>query len=200
MEEDKIIETEQKETEQTNFEELLKGVDLNKLLEHESVRKLVQAQSDRRVTQALETAKAKWQQEQAQEQTEAEKLKKMTEDQRAKYELEKEKVEFEKQKEEFAHSQLVVETQKQLLSAGLPDIANFITGKNAEETTENIQTIQKILGDWKAEQLKTTMRGTVPKDTTPKGGTFLTREQINDMTTDEINKAWKAGQIDLSKI
>lgn len=195
MEEDKII-----ETEQTNFDELLKDVDLNKLLEHESIKKLVQAQSDRRVTQALETAKAKWQQEQAQAQTEAEKLKKMTEEQKAKYELDKEKSEFEKQKAEFAHSQLVVETQKQLLSAGLPDIANFITGKNAEETTANIETIQKILGDWKAEQLKTTMRGTVPKDTTPKGGEFLTREQINNMTTDEINKAWKSGQIDVSKL
>lgn len=197
MEEDKIIETETKT--EPNFDELLKDVDLNKLLEHESIKKIIQSQSDKRVTQALETAKQKWQQEQAEEQTEAEKLKKMTEEQKLKYELEKERSEFEKQKQEFAHSQLVVETQKQLLSAGLPDIASFITGKNAEETTANIETIQKILGDWKSEQLKSTMRGEVPKDVTPKGGTYLTREQINNMSLDEINKAWKSGQIDVHK-
>lgn len=181
----------------TDFAALLEGVDLNKLLEFDSVKKLVQAQSDKRVTQALATAKSKWEQEQAQAQTEAEKLKRMTAEQQEKYRLDQEKAAFEKERAAFQHAQLVVETQKQLLAAGLPDLAEYITGTTAEETTANIAKISDALGAWKSSQLTAAMRGTVPHDTNPQdSGEKLTAADIKKMTTAEINAAWNAGKID----
>ena len=185
----------------TDFNKLLEGVDLNKLLEVDSVKKLVQAQSDRRVTQALATAKERWKAEQEEAQTEAQKLEKMTEAQKAKYKFEQERAQFEAEKAKFAHSQLVVETQKQMLKAGLPDLAEFVTGTTAEETTANLEKITSILSSWKSEQLNSAMRGTAPKDTNPgEKPRLLTAEEIRKMTPEEINAAWKAGRIDTSKL
>lgn len=203
-EENKIIEengTGENNGTEVNFDELLKGVDINKLLEHESVKTLVQAQSDRRVTQALATAKTKWEAARRAEKSEAEKLKDMTDEQRERYNLDKDKSAFEKEKAKFEHDKLVVETQKQMITAGLPDLASFITGATAEETTENIEAVSNVLSAWKSEQLKNAMRGTVPKDTNPTDKkTMLTAEDIKKMTPAQINEAWKAGKIDTSKL
>lgn len=187
---------------ETDFGALLEGVDLNKLLEYDSVKALVQAQSDRRVTQALATAKTKWEAAKEAERTEAKKLEQMTEEQKERYKLDQEKADLEAQKAKFAHDQLVVETQKQMIAAGLPDLAAYITGTTAEETTANLAAVTKLLGTWKAEQLNKAMRGRAPHDTNPhddKGG-FLTAEDIKKMTPAEINAAWKAGKIDTSKL
>jgi hypothetical protein len=187
-------------TQTTDFDALLQGVDLNALLEHDSIRKLVQAQSDKRVTQALATARAKWEQEQAAAQTEAEKLKKMTAEQQEKYKLDQEKAAFEKEKANFQHAQLVLETQRQMIGAGLPDLAEFITGATAEETTANLATVTQTLAAWQQAQLKHAMRGTAPTDTTPKDTAKLTREQIAKMSPAEINAAWEAGKIDTGSL
>jgi len=184
----------------TDYGKLLEGVDINKLLEYESVKKLVQAQSDRRVTQAIQTAKAKWQAEQEEAQSEAEKLKKMSAEQQEKYKLELDRKAFEQEKANFLHAQLVVETQKQLLNSGLPDIAEFITGATAEETTANITKVTELLGAWKTAQLNSAMRGTAPKDTTPQNITKLTKADLMTMTPAEINKAWDEGRIDVSNL
>lgn len=183
----------------TNFEELLKGVDLNQLLQYDSVKALVQQQSDRRVTQALQTARTKWEAEKAEEQSEAKKLERMTAEQREKYKFEQEKSQFEAERKNFQHAQLVVETQKQLLAAGLPDLAEFITGATAEETTANIGKLTNILCGWKSTQLNAAMRGTTPKDTTPQSKNYLTAAEIRKMTPAEINQAWKDGRIDTTK-
>lgn len=187
---------------ETDFNKLLEGVDLNKLLEVDSVKKLVQAQSDRRVTQALATAKERWKVEQEEAQTEAQKLEKMTEAQKAKYKFEQERAQFEAEKLKFAHNQLVVETQKQMLKAGLPDLAEFVTGTTAEETTANLAAVTKLLGSWKAEQLNKAMRGKAPKDTNPHGGdkTILTKAETDKMTPQELLKAYREGRIDTYKL
>lgn len=184
---------------ETDFAALLEGVDLNKLLEYEGVKKLVQAQADRRVTQALATAETKWEAAQEAKKSEARKLEQMTEEQKERYKLDQEKADFEAQKAKFAHDQLVVETQKQMISAGLPDLATYITGTTAEETTANLAAVTKLLSTWKAEQLNKAMRGKVPTDIKPQEGT-ITREQIKKMSREEINAAFNAGKIDLSKL
>lgn len=187
---------------ETDFGALLDGVDLNKLLEYDSVKALVQAQSDRRVTQALATAKTKWEAAKEAERTEAKKLEQMTEEQKERYKLDQEKADLEAQKAKFAHDQLVVETQKQMISAGLPDLAAYITGSTAEETTANLTAVTKLLSTWKSEQLNRAMRGRAPHDTNPQDdkGRFLTAEDIKKMSPAEINAAWKAGKIDTRKL
>ena len=206
---DEIIKTEETPVEpvepieptETDFGALLEGVDLNKLLEYDGVKKLVQAQSDKRVTQALATAKTKWEAAQEAAKTEAKKLEQMTEEQKERYKLDQDKADFEAQKAKFQHDQLVVETQKQMISAGLPDLAAYITGTTAEETTANLAAVTKLLSTWKAEQLNKAMRGKAPKDTNPTDGNkFITKEQLKTMTPAEINKAWAEGRIDTKKL
>ena len=196
------IETIETPTEtETDFAALLEGVDLEKLLEYDGVKQLVQAQSDRRVTQALATAKTKWEAAKEAEKTEAKKLEKMTKEEQARYQLEQEKADLEAQKAKFAHDQLVVETQKQMIAAGLPDLAAYITGNTAEETTANLAAVTKLLGTWKAEQLNRAMRGKAPKDTNPSNDTsFYTKEQISKMTPAEMAKAYREGKIDYNNL
>ena len=129
----------------------------------------LQSYADKRVTQGIATAKARWEAEQAEAQTEAGKLAKMTEAEKAAYELQKQKAAFEAEKAKFAHEQLVLETAKQLTKAGLPDLAQFVTGANAEETAANIQAVAAVLGTWKQAALNDALRGTPPHDANSHG-------------------------------
>lgn len=210
-EEVKVTPTEEQVTEnnsndnqgtETDFKALLEGVDLNKMMDYHPVKVMVQAMCDRRVQQALATDHAKREAAEQARRTEAKKLEQMTEEQRERYKFDQEKADFEAQKARFAHDQLVVETQKQMLAAGLPDLAAYITGSTAEETTANLSAVTKLLSTWKSEQLNRAMRGRAPHDTNPQDdkGRFLTAEDIKKMTPAEINAAWKAGKIDTRKL
>ena len=167
-----------------------------KLLKTDSISKKIQSIADSRVTQALATAKTKWEQERADEADEAKKLAKMTEAEKQKYQFEKDKKAFEAEKAKFQHSQLQVETAKQLISAGLPDLSAYITGKDAEETKTNITDLQTVLGAWKAAALKEMTAGKTP-DVKPQGAK-LTRADLKKMTPAEINRAYEEGRIDFS--
>lgn len=124
----------------------------------------LQSYADKRVTQGIQTAKAKWEADKEAEQTEAGKLAKMTEAEKAAYEFAKQKAAFEAEKAKFQHEQLVLETAKQLTKAGLPDLAQFVTGANAEETAANIAAVTAVLGTWKQAALNDALRGTPPHD------------------------------------
>lgn len=198
--EEVIDETKPEEVE-TDFAALLEGVDLNKLLEFDAVKTLVGKQIDRRVQQGVATAKTKWLKAQEEAKTEAKKLEQMTEEQKERYKLEQEKSELETAKAKFAHDQLVVETQKQMISAGLPDLAVYITGDTAEETTANLNAVTKLLSTWKAEQLNKAMRGKAPKDTNPKDNSSkLTKAETDKMSQAELLKAYREGRIDYSQL
>lgn len=193
---DEILETtETTEAPETpDYTELLSGIDMDAVKAAGGMLKYIQSQADARATKALNTARANWEKEQAEQKDEATRLAKMTEAEKAKYQFEKDREAFEQERAKFAHDQLVVETQKQMNAAGLPDLAEFITGKDAETTKANLTAVSGILSAWKQEQLNGMMRGTPPKDVTP--GRVLTKDDIKGMSADEINAAWKAGLID----
>ena len=171
---------------------------LEEITAREDVIKWANSMADQRVSKALETARAKWEQEATQQQDEAKKLEKMTAAEREKYEFQKEKSAFEQQRAEFEHKSLAMEAAKQMLDAGLPDLSAYITGKDAAETAQNIANVTKLLGAWKQTALQQAMGGTTPKDTTQTHAKY-TRADIEKMTTEEINKAWKDGLIDLTR-
>ena len=191
---DEILETSTEAPETPDYTELLSGIDMDAVKAAGSMLKYIQSQADARATKALNTARANWEKEQAEQKDEATRLAKMTETEKAKYQFEKDREAFEQERAKFAHDQLVVETQKQMNAAGLPDLAEFITGKDAETTKANIQTVTGILSAWKQDQVNGLMRGTPPKDVAP--GKPITREDIKHMSVEEINKAWKDGLID----
>lgn len=171
---------------------------LEAITAREDVIKWANSMADQRVSKALETARAKWEQEATQQQDEAKKLEKMTAAEREKYEFQKERDAFEQQKAEFEHKSLAMEAAKQMIDAGLPDLSAYITGKDAAETAQNIAAVTKVLGAWKQTAITAAMGGTTPKDTT-QTHTKYTRADIEKMTTEEINKAWKSGLIDLTR-
>jgi hypothetical protein len=176
----------------------LEGLDLDQLFETEEVKKRVQSISDKRVTEALRTAKDNWTRELEDMKDEAKKLQKMTKEEKERYEFEKQKEEFAKQKADFEHGQLQLQTAKQLLEVGLPDLSAYITAKDAETTAENIKSLSSILSEWKQGLINESLAGNAPKDPTPQK--TITRDELSKMTRAEINAAFNAGLLDTSKL
>lgn len=182
-----------------SIDEVLSSISMDELMNHPSVKQRVQSISDSRVTQALSTARQKWEAEQSEEQDEATRLAKMTEAERVQYQLKKDRESFEAEREKFRREQLVLETAKQMTAAGLPDLAEYVTGKDADTTKANLEAVTGILSAWKKTQLNDVMRGTAPKDVNPQK-TAITKDQLENMSPAEINQAWKDGLIDTSKL
>lgn len=192
------------EVNKVDYETLLKGVNIDDLLKQSAVASKVQAMADKRVTEAINTAKKKWEAEAIAkaeaEKDEATKLANMSAAEKEKYQFEKEKAEFLKEKAEYEHNALIVETSKQLLSLGLPDIADYVTGKDAETTKENIDKISAVLNDWKKLQVIDKMRGTAPKELNTNTKKITTKEEFDKMSTEDVIKALHDGTIDVSKL
>lgn len=173
------------------------AVGVDAILDNADVKKVMLSRQDQKITQALATAKGKWEAE-AKAKAEAEKdeatrLANMTAAEKERYQFEQEKKAFEAQKAEYNRKTLVLETSKQMLDAGLPDLADYLTGANAEETANNLTKAKEILGAWKSQILNDTMRGTTPKDMN--ASQPVTRESLKHMTPEEINKLWESGAL-----
>lgn len=180
-----------------DYASLMAGVDIDAVKAAGGMAKFIQSQADSRVTQAVQTARTKWEAEQTAAQDEATRLAKMTETERLKYQLEKDREALNAERDKFRHEQLVVETAKQMMQAGLPDLSAYVTGKDADTTKANIEAVSTILSVWKQEQVNGLMRGgQAPKEIVP--GKTYTREDLKHMTPKEISEAYNNGQIDLS--
>lgn len=195
-----VEETPVTQTEQIDYASLMQGIDIEAVKAAGGMAKFIQSQADSRVTKAVQTARTKWEAEQTAAQDEATRLAKMSENERMKYELEKDRKAFDEERAKFHHEQLVVETAKQMMAAGMPDLSAYVTGRDAETTKANLEAVSGILSAWKQEQINGVMRGTPPKDVNVSGKTPLTREQIKHMSRDEINQAWKDGLIDTAAL
>ena len=195
-----VEETPVTQTEQIDYASLMQGIDIEAVKAAGGMAKFIQSQADSRVTKAVQTARTKWEAEQTTAQDEATRLAKMSENERMKYELEKDRKAFDEERAKFHHEQLVVETAKQMMAAGMPDLSAYVTGRDAETTKANLEAVSGILSAWKQEQINGVMRGTPPKDVNVSGKTPLTREQIKHMSRDEINQAWKDGLIDTAAL
>ena len=102
------------------------------------------------------------------------------------------KVLAEQQKKQLEEMQATIQAkdlesqrQKAALQAGIPELADRIRGTTLEEMTED------------AAQLATMFKKPVQNNSTtslanPGGKTALTRQAIESMTSDEINKNWDA--------
>ena len=180
-----------------DYQALLAGVNLEAVKAAGGMAKFIQSQADSRVTQAVQTARTKWEAEQTAAQDEATRLAKMTENEKLKYQLEKDREALEAERRSFHHERLVVETAKQMVADGLPDLAEYIVGKDAETTKANIAAVSGILSAWKQAQVNELMRGKTPQEITP--GKTYTKADLKNMTPKEITEAYNNGQIDFTK-
>ena len=183
------------QTPEYNIADVIAAVGVEAILKDPTVNAEVTSRRDRSVTQALNTARTKWQNEAQKKATEAAdeatRLASMSAEEKERYQFEKDKEEFEKQRAEFTRKTLVLETSRQMIDAGLPDLADFVTGKDAEETSANLAKVTDILGLWKSAQLNDAMRGKTPKEM--RVSRTLSREDIKHMSKEEINKAFEDG-------
>lgn len=184
-------------TEEPDIDGFISQVGVDAILENQDVKKAMLSRQDHYITKALNTAREKWEAE-AKAKAEAEKdeatrLAKMTAAEKERYEFEQEKKAFAAQQAEFNRKSLILETSKQMVGEGLPDLADFVTGADADETAKNLTRFKEVLGTWKASVLDEAMRGKTPKDMTV--GKTYTREDLKHMTPAEINKAWESGAL-----
>lgn len=110
----------------------------------EEVKKMVQAEADRMTTKGLQTAREKWEAEQAEKLKQAKELAELSAEERAKKEFELERESFLKEKAEIIKERLTLQTEKDLISKGLPpDFASMLVAENPEVTLKNINMFEQ---------------------------------------------------------
>lgn len=164
-----------------------------------------QSEFDKRVAKALETQKSKLSAEiQTQienARTEAEKLAKMNAEQKTQYEREKKDKELASREAELTARELKATAKETLVSKGLPaSLADVLNYTNAEECSKSIEAVEAAFREAVAAGVDEKLKGGKAPKKAPDGTVSYTKEQIANMTPDEINKNWDAVQASLSKI
>jgi hypothetical protein len=151
----------------------------------------LKSEADRRVTQAEKKWKADFKTEMekaiAEAKKEAEEKAKLSEEERYKLEREKEKQLLDKERAEFQREKLLLETERNLAQEQLPpEFANFLIGKDADETGENIVKLKTFFEAKVQESVDERLKGKSPKVSGQAPTTRFTREQVENMTRDEV--------------
>lgn len=164
-----------------------------------------QSEFDKRVAKALETQKVKLtadinsQIENAR--TEAEKLAKMNAEQKTQYEREKKDQELSKREAELTARELKATAKETLVSKGLPaSLADVLNYENAEACNKSIEAVEAAFREAVAAGVDEKLRGGKPPKKAPDGTQLYTKEQIEAMTPEEINKNWDAVQASMKKM
>ena len=161
------------------------------ILGHASMRSALDSQIGKSVNTALNNARAKWEQEHNDNLSEAEKLAKMSQQERERYQFKKEQDTFAQQKAAFEREKLVVATGNELNALNVdPSLAEFIVGKDAEETKTRMEAFTKVFNASIEKAVENKIRGGEPMKKAPQSSGGITLESIATMTPAEINANW----------
>lgn len=123
----------------------------------------VQSESDKRVTEALKTARAKWEKEEEEAKKEEERLQSLSQKQREEELKAKQLKELEDTKAELQRVYLERDTIDRLTEENVPvQFKDFLMGKNAETTNENIKAFKKIYEEEVQKGVEQRLKGTTP--------------------------------------
>jgi hypothetical protein len=165
--------------------------------ENEEARKWLQSLTDSRVTEAIKTYEKKTLPKKVEEEI-AKRFPPETEEQKQLRELKQklEQIEQEKIRETLRNKALSVATEKQLPAK----LVDFFIGQDEETTMKNLSVLEEVFFDYvqKAVEERFKDGGRNPKPSNPDDKP-LTREQIEKMSLEEINKNWDKIQEFLSK-
>jgi Domain of unknown function (DUF4355) len=165
--------------------------------ENEEARKWLQSLTDSRVTEAIKTYEKKTLPKKVEEEI-AKRFPPETEEQKQLRELKQklEQIEQEKIRESLRNKALSVATEKQLPTK----LVDFFIGEDEESTLKNLSVLEEVFSDavQKAVEARFKDGGRNPKPSNPDDKP-LTREQIEKMTPEEINKNWDKIKEFLSK-
>jgi hypothetical protein len=165
-----------------------------------------QAEFDRRVGKALETSRSKMQAEIEEKinaaRTEAEKLAKMNADQKAQYAQEKKENELKAREAEITKRELSATAKETLADKGLPlQLAEILNYENADTCKASIEAVEKSFSEAVQKAVEEKLKGGNPMKKAPEGtGQTFTKEQIERMTPEEINKNWDSIQQSLKTL
>lgn len=136
--------------------------------------KELQSAIDKRVSQALATQKQKL--------DEANKLANMTAEEKREHEYNEKLKALEAREAKLARAELMTELTKQLSAKNLPlESADFLIGKDAETTNENLKTFEKMFNKAVSAQVASKLGGNAPQAETATPGA-VTKEQFKKMT------------------
>lgn len=173
-----------------SLDEVMDKFTAEDILNHPNMAKAIQSRVDTTVTKALGTARKRWEQEQS----EAQKLENMSAEQRRAFDLDQREKKLLEREKADERRQLELSAGNELQRRGLDArFKEYLTGKDAEETSERINTFEAAFKEAVKNATNERMRGEKPpKDVN--GGSKFTLEEIKGMSTAEINANWDAIQ------
>ncbi len=154
-----------------------------------------QAEFDRRVQKAVDTAltnaQEKWQALTDDKLSEAEKLAKMTKEEKAQYLQQKREKELADKETAITRRELMAEAENTLAEKKLPvSLAEVLNYTDADSCSKSIAAVEKAFQEAVEAGVQERLKGGVPPTKAPENGKVFTKEQVNAMTPDEINKNW----------
>ncbi|MBS5267603.1 MAG: DUF4355 domain-containing protein [Clostridiales bacterium] len=154
-----------------------------------------QAEFDRRVQKAIDTAltnaQEKWQALTDDKLSEAEKLAKMTKEEKSDYLQQKREKELADKEAAITRRELMAEAKNTLAEKKLPvGLAEVLNYADADSCSKSIVAVEKAFNEAVETGVQERLKGGVPPIKAPENGKMFTKEQVNAMTPDEINKNW----------
>lgn len=145
--------------------------------------KELQSMMDKRVSQALETQKKKL--------DEANKLANMTADEKREHEYNERLKVLEEREAKLARAELMTELTKQLSEKNLPlESAEFLIGADAETTSENLKSFEKMFNKAVSAQVASKLGGSAPQAETANNGQ-ITKEQFSKMSLAQQSELYR---------
>lgn len=154
-----------------------------------------QAEFDRRVQKAINTALAnaqeKWKALTDDKLSEAEKLSRMTKEEKQDYMQKKHEKELAEREAAITRRELAAEAKNSLAEKKLPvELADVLNYADADTCKASIEAVERAFQKAVETAVEEKLKGGNPLKKAPEGNTVFTKEQVNAMSPEEINKNW----------
>lgn len=156
-----------------------------------------QSEFDRRVQKAINTAltkqKEKYETLMDDKLSEAEKLVKMSKEEKEQYLRQKHMNELADREKAITRRELTAEAKNTLAEKELPvELAEMLDYADADSCKTSIEVVEGAFRKAVERAVEDRLRGGKPPKKAPDNGQVYTKEQVNAMSTAEINKNWDA--------
>lgn len=151
---------------------------------------------EKRMKKAVETAvseaQKKWESLTDDKLSEAEKLARMTKEQKEQYLQQKKEKEISEREAAVTKKELMAEAKNALSEKKLPtSLAEVLDYSDADACSKSIEVVEKAFQSAVEAAVEERLKGGKPLKKAP-GSASFTKEQVSEMTTEEINKNWES--------
>jgi hypothetical protein len=147
------------------------------------------------IRKRLAKERARWEKEQQDKESEADKFKKMTEAQKAEYKAQKKQRELDDRETALNRKELMSQAKETLVNKGIPtDMVEFLDFTDADSCNKSIEKLEKTFNGSLQKAVDEKIKGGSTVKKAKGSSTSYTKEQLESMSADEINKNWDAVQ------